>query len=108
VPTPSPAASPIVTDASAMMAATEMSISPAMISSASGNAITARSVKLNVASDSVQIFKKYGDRLANRMTSKISTRPSIDSQRITPLKRDCRFMRLASPGSRACLLADAR
>ena len=36
VPTPCAAASPIATEASAMIAATEMSISPAMMSSASG------------------------------------------------------------------------
>ena len=44
-----------------MMAATEMSISPAMISSASGNATIARSVKLKVASESVSTLRKYGD-----------------------------------------------
>jgi hypothetical protein len=58
VSTPSATARPIATDASAMMAATEISISPAMMSNASGNAITARSVKLNVASDSVHTFRK--------------------------------------------------
>jgi hypothetical protein len=58
VSTPAPAASPIATEASAMIAATEMSISPAMMSSASGNAISARSVKLNVASESVSTLRK--------------------------------------------------
>ena len=58
---PCSAARPIATDASAMMPATEMSISPAMISNASGSATSARSVKLKVASDSVSTLRKYGE-----------------------------------------------
>ena len=58
VPTPCADASPIATEDSAMMAATEMSISPAMINSASGNATIARSVKLKVASESVSTLRK--------------------------------------------------
>ena len=81
VPMPCAAASPMATDASAMMAATEMSISPAMISSASGNATSARSVKLNVASDSVSTFRKYGEIDANNTNSSTSTSASIVSQR---------------------------
>ena len=55
------------------MAATEMSISPAMISSASGNATSARSVKLNVASDSVSTLRKYGEMDENNTNSSTST-----------------------------------
>ena len=64
-----------------MIAATEMSISPAMISNASGKATRARSVKLKVASDNVSTFRKYGDRFENSTNSITTTTASIDSQR---------------------------
>ncbi len=41
-----------------MVLPTEMSISPAMMSSAMGSAMIARSVKLKLASDSVQGSRK--------------------------------------------------
>src|SRR4051812_9129832 len=83
VPIPSADPSPIATDDSAMMAATEMSISPAMISSASGNATMARSVKLKVASDNVSTFRKYGESVANSANSSTSTTASMPSQRLS-------------------------
>ena len=43
------------------MDATERSISPEIIYNAIANAIIAFSVKLNVASDRFQAFRKYGD-----------------------------------------------
>ena len=51
-------AAPIAVDASAMMDATDKSISPEMINSAIAKAIIAFSVKLNVASDRFQAFRK--------------------------------------------------
>jgi hypothetical protein len=104
VPTPCPAPTPIATDDSAMIAATEMSISPAMISNASGNATSARSVKLNVASESVSTSRKYGDTTENSTNPAMNTAASIVSQR----KRNPRaaFMR-ATRGwfSDACVAA---
>jgi hypothetical protein len=58
VSTPAVIASPIAVEASAMIEATDRSISPAMISSAMAKAIIAFSVKLNVASDRFQAFRK--------------------------------------------------
>jgi len=58
VPTPTCAAAPMAVDASAIIAATDRSISPEMISSAIAKAIIAFSVKLNVASLRFQAFKK--------------------------------------------------
>ena len=58
VPAPNCSASPIIVEASAMIAATERSISPEMISSAMASAMIARSVKLKVASDSAQGERK--------------------------------------------------
>ena len=49
---------PIAVEASAMIAATDRSISPAMISSAMAKAIIAFSVKLKVASESDQASRK--------------------------------------------------
>ncbi len=51
-------AAPIAVEASAMIEATDRSISPAMISSAMAKAIIAFSVKLKVASDRFQAFRK--------------------------------------------------
>ena len=89
-----------------MMAATEMSISPAMISSASGNATSARSVKLNVASDSVSTFRKYGESDANNTNSHTSTSASMVSQRL----QDSRALMCATPRgwcAYACAVAHA-
>ena len=58
VPTPTCSAMPIAVEASAMIAATERSISPEMISSAMAKAIIAFSVKLKVASDRFQGSRK--------------------------------------------------
>ena len=58
VPTPSCTAAPIAVDASAMIEATDRSISPEMISRAMAKAIMAFSVKLKVASDRFQAFRK--------------------------------------------------
>ena len=52
VPAPACIAMPIAVEASAMIAATDRSISPAMISSAMASAIIAFSVKLKVRSES--------------------------------------------------------
>ena len=52
VPAPACIAMPMTVDDSAMIAATDRSISPAMISSAMASAISAFSVKLKVRSDS--------------------------------------------------------
>ena len=49
-----------------------------MMSSASGNATIARSVKLNVASDSVSTSRKYGESDENNTNSSTSTSASID------------------------------
>ncbi len=49
---------PIAVEASAMIEATDRSISPAMISSAMAKAIIAFSVKLKVASDRFQALRK--------------------------------------------------
>ncbi len=57
-PSPICAAAPIAVDASAMIEATDRSISPEMISSAIAKAIIAFSVKLKVASDRFQAFRK--------------------------------------------------
>ena len=51
-------ATPIAVEASAMIEATDRSISPAMMSMAIGKAISAFSVKLKVASDRFQAFRK--------------------------------------------------
>ncbi|MNL62927.1 hypothetical protein D3C87_1870010 [compost metagenome] len=58
VPTPICTAAPIAVEARAMMAATDRSISPAMIRSAIAKAMIAFSVKLNVASDRFQALRK--------------------------------------------------
>jgi hypothetical protein len=58
VSAPACSASPIAVEASAMMAATERSISPEMMSSAMASAISAFSVKLKVASESDQGVRK--------------------------------------------------
>ena len=58
VPAPACTAMPISVEASAMMAATDRSISPEMISSAMASAISAFSVKLKVRSDSDQASRK--------------------------------------------------
>jgi len=58
VPAPYCTAKPIAVLASAMIDATDRSISPAIISRAMANAIIAFSVKLNVASDRFQAFRK--------------------------------------------------
>ena len=58
VPIPTWAAAPIAVEASAIIDATERSISPEMINKAIANAIIAFSVKLNVASDRFQAFRK--------------------------------------------------
>ena len=58
VPTPACTAMPISVEASAMMAATDRSISPEMMSSAMASAISAFSVKLKVRSDSDQALRK--------------------------------------------------
>ncbi|MNI25884.1 hypothetical protein D3C73_795630 [compost metagenome] len=57
-PIPIWAAAPMAVEASAMIAATERSISPTMISIAMAKAIIAFSVKLNVASDRFQALRK--------------------------------------------------
>ena len=81
VPAPNWTAAPMAVDASAMIDATDRSISPEMIRSAMGKAIIAFSVKLNVASDRFQASRKYGD--ASELATKIArARPSSkDSQR---------------------------
>jgi len=56
--TPIWAAAPMAVDASAMIAATERSISPAMTSSAIAKAIIAFSVKLKVASERFHASRK--------------------------------------------------
>ena len=58
VPTPACAAAPIAVEASAMIAATERSISPEIMRSVIAKAINAFSVKLNVASDRFQALRK--------------------------------------------------
>jgi hypothetical protein len=58
VPKPAAATMPINTEASAIVLPTEMSISPVMIRKAIGSATMARSVKLKLASDSVQGSRK--------------------------------------------------
>ena len=75
VPTPTWAAMPISVDASAMVAATERSISPDMISSAMARAISAFSVKLKVRSDNDHGSRKYGEAklLITKMTTAIAT-----------------------------------
>ena len=71
VPTPNCSANPIIVDENAMIAATDRSISPEIITSAIASAISAFSVKLNVASDSDQGDKKYG--VAKQFTIKMDT-----------------------------------
>ena len=51
-------ASPIIVEASAMIEATDRSISPEMISSAMASAISAFSVKLKVRSERLQALRK--------------------------------------------------
>ena len=58
VPKPAVMAAPIMVEASAMIEATERSISPAMMSMAMAKAISAFSVKLKVASDRFHAFRK--------------------------------------------------
>jgi len=58
VPTPNCSAKPIIVEQNAMIAATERSISPEMITRAMARAISAFSVKLKVASDKDQGFRK--------------------------------------------------
>ena len=58
VPTPIWTAAPMAVEASAMMAATDRSISPAMIRSAMAKAMIAFSVKLKVASERFQALRK--------------------------------------------------
>ena len=58
VSAPASAAAPIAVEATAMIAATERSISPEMISSAIAKAIIAFSVKLKVASERFQTSRK--------------------------------------------------
>ncbi len=58
VSAPNCTAAPIAVEASAMIEATDRSISPEMISSAIAKAIIAFSVKLKVASDRFQAFRK--------------------------------------------------
>ena len=58
VPAPACTAMPMSVEASAMIAATERSISPEMMSSAMASAISPFSVKLKVRSDSDQGSRK--------------------------------------------------
>src|SRR6185437_13271273 len=86
VSTPICAAAPISVEASAMMPATEMSISPAMIRSAIGKAISAFSVKLKVASLSENGSRKYGE--AKQLMTKITT--ATTSSRLSQLNSAAR------------------
>ena len=91
--TPAPAciASPIAVDTSAMIEATDRSISPAMISIAMAKAIIAFSVKLKVASLRFQAFRKYGEAkelIAN--TASATTSRIVSQLRNARVVRDCR------------------
>ncbi len=57
-------------DAKAMIAATDRSISPEMMSNVIAKAMSAFSVKLKVASERFQALRKYGE--ANELAMKIA------------------------------------
>jgi hypothetical protein len=70
VPTPNCRAKPIIVEQNAIIAATERSISPEMITRAMAKAIRAFSVKLKVESDMDHGFRKYG--VAKELATKIA------------------------------------
>jgi hypothetical protein len=78
-PAPASAANPIAVELSAIIEATEISISRTIMTIANGNAIIAFSEKLNVASDSDQALRKYGDAKLFKMNTKTAVSSKNDS-----------------------------
>ena len=84
VPSPAAAQKPITVELRAIVEATDRSISRAIISIAIGSTMIAFSVKLKVASDRFQIFRKYGEARAlptNTARVTASRKPSQHSRR---------------------------
>src|SRR5471030_2019590 len=85
---PACAQNPMIVELSAMVDATDKSISRAIISIAIGSTMMAFSVKLNVASDRFQIFRKYGEARA----------PATNTNSVTASKKPSQHIRRRSNG----------
>src|SRR5688572_23919126 len=105
---PACAQNPIMVELSAMVEATDKSISRAIISIAIGSTMMAFSVKLNVASDRFHILRKYGE--ANAFTTNTSsvTSSKNPSQHIRRRKNGVTAMVVFSPAAECGVLRDVK